>query len=129
MSTRTSHAHKNLAGIILTGWLLTCFLFMHPHTVPRVVDLGKIALVTALVTATVSSRVETLGSPRTRCYHIADYNAPGSSEVSSTSSGVYSTQARVDVTVSTPVTFSAAGVLTSFTPIFVKRMSSNAGQF
>ena len=59
-SSRTTHGHKNLEGIILTCWLLTCFLFMHQHTVPRVVDPGKTALVTALVTATVSFRLASL---------------------------------------------------------------------
>ena len=42
-------------GIIPTCWLFICFLFMHQHTVPRVVDAGRPALVTAHVTATASS--------------------------------------------------------------------------
>ena len=128
-NTRTSHGHTNLARIILTCWLLTCFLFRHLQTVPRVVNPGKTALVTALLTATVSSRLT--GPLRLSddkiCHHIDGYEASGSSDVSFISSGVYSTQDRVDVTPSTLATFSAVGELTSFTRIFAKRISSNAG--
>ena len=106
MSTpRTSHARKSLAGTILTCWLFTCF-FMLLNTVPRAADPGETALVTTYVTATVSSRLrslfETLVSPRKPSHHIVGYKAPGSSEISSTSSGVYSTQTSVDATPSTP---------------------------
>ena len=59
-NSRTSHGHNNLAGIVFPCWLLTNFLFMHQHTVPRVVNPGKTALVTALVTANVSSRLTSL---------------------------------------------------------------------
>ena len=54
------------------------------------------------------------------------HEASGSSEVSVTSSGVYFTQARVDATLSTPATFSAAGALPSFTRIFPKIIPTNA---
>ena len=59
-TSSTSYGQKNLAGIILTCWLLTCLFFIHPHTVPRVVNPGMTALVTALVTTTVSSRLTSL---------------------------------------------------------------------
>ena len=65
---------------------------MHQHTMPRVVDPGKTAAVTALVTATVSSRLTSL--LRLTGHHenlLTGCEASGSSDVSFNSSGVYST--------------------------------------
>ena len=58
--TRTSHGHKNSAGIFLTCWLLTSFRFMHPQPVPKGVNSSTTALVKALGLATLLSRVTSL---------------------------------------------------------------------
>ena len=86
-------------------------------TVTRVVDPGKTALEPTLVTATISSRLASF--LRLSCRHNVGYKARGKIKVPSASSGLFHT-GWSECTPSTPATLSAAGALTSFTPISAK---------